>query len=443
MIDLRRIPQTPYPLPIVLEASWVNGLGIMRGLAKHGLQSLALDHKPTPVGFASRHSTGLTCPDPAQAPDDFGEFLLALGRALPQKGVLLITHDTYLAAIAQREKALAPYFHFTAPSWRVLQRVMDKKIQYETALAQGIAVPRSFFLDDTPPHQIDPAALTWPAILKARAGKSLSRAVGRQVIIVNSLDEVKLGYQAFGHLSLILQEIIPGDDDQLYTFGSCMARSGELLASFTGRKLRQRPAGFGTALAAESLALPELAEQGSRLLRALEFFGPSQVEFKRDPTDGRFKLMEINARFWKWHSLATACGANVAYATYCDATGWPFAPQLAREVHKVWLVSAYDLISTTRRIRRGSYSWRRWRQTTKFPWIDGLFSWRDPLPALQFVWNVLRLGLSHLRRRRKAAGQGRRLLALGSTVGITEAIARAEAAQADRGSSSTQRSLRQ
>jgi D-aspartate ligase len=413
-----------------MEASWANGLGIIRGLAEHRLHSLALDHSHAPLGFASRYATGMTCPDPGREPDAFGEFLLALGKALPQKGVLLITHDTYLTEVAKREHLLAPYFYFSFPSWSDLQQVMDKKVQCETALAEGIATPKTLFLDETPPDQIDADALAWPAILKGRSGKSLSRAVGRQVIIVHSLDEVKRAYQAFGELGLMLQEIIAGGDEQLVTFGSCLDRSGELLASFTGRKLRQHPAGFGTALAAESLDLPEVAEQSTRLLRALKFFGPSQVEFKLDPADGRFKLMEINARFWKWHNLATACGANVAYATYSDAIGRPCEPQIARNVHKVWIVSTYDLIMTSKRIRRGDYTLRRWLETTRIPWVDAILSWHDPAPGLQLFRKLRRDRAS--RRHRQTAEQGQQRQPQGLPVGVTEAIARPDAFSAER-----------
>ena len=48
------------------------------------------------------------------------------------------------------------------------------------------------------------------------------------------------------------------------------------------------------------------------------------MEFKRDPRDGGYKLMEINARHWLWHSLAAACGVNLSYVAYRDAIGDPF-----------------------------------------------------------------------------------------------------------------------
>lgn len=427
----QRIPETSYPLPVVLNVSGANGLGIIRGLAEYGLRSLALDCQPDAIGFASRHAMGMTCPDPHVEPDRFISFLAALGKRMQQKGVLLIAHDTYLAEVAKQASELSPYFHFTAAAWSVLQRVMDKKVQYETAEAQGVAVPRTFFLDDSPPDEIDPNALAWPAILKAQFGKSFSRAIGRQVIIVDSIQEVRAACDAFKGFSLMLQEIIPGGDDQLYSFGSCLGRSGEVLASVTGRKIRQHPAGFGTALVAENLPTCDLSDRSTRLLRAMDFFGPSQVEFKLDPQDGRFKLMEINARFWKWHSLATACGANVAYAAYRDACGDPIELQTSVETHRFWTMSLDDFVMTGRRVYLGKYPWRSWCKPYTSRWIDGISSWHDPLPGLSYVWRMFRLAVSRVRGSRHipaAAMQGQEI---GRPVGVEAAIARAENSQAE------------
>ena len=99
------------------------------------------------------------------------------------------------------------------------------------------------------------------------------------------------------------------------------------MGAFTGRKLRQFPPRFGTCQRGESLAAPEVYQQGLALLRALNFFGVSQVEFKRIGATGNLKLIEVNGRFWKWHSLATACGVNLAALVYQDLTGQKPQPQ--------------------------------------------------------------------------------------------------------------------
>ena len=49
-----------------------------------------------------------------------------------------------------------------------------------------------------------------------------------------------------------------------------------------------------------------------------------RVGTKRDTRDGKYRLMEVDARRWMWHSLGTACGVNLSLAAYYrDAIGEP------------------------------------------------------------------------------------------------------------------------
>ncbi len=119
----------------------------------------------------------------------------------------------------------------------------------------------------------------------------------------------------------MVQELIPGGDDELYTVGSYIAVDGTVLGLFSGRKLRQSPPGVGTCRVGEAVWVQDNVDAALRLLRAFEFHGVSQVEFKRDPRDGRYKLMEINPRLWLWHGLAAALGVDFARIAYLDLLG--------------------------------------------------------------------------------------------------------------------------
>ena len=46
-----------------------------------------------------------------------------------------------------------------------------------------------------------------------------------------------------------------------------------------------------------------------------------EAEFKKDPRDDFFKLLEINARSWRQNSLPTKCGINIALIAYLDSIG--------------------------------------------------------------------------------------------------------------------------
>ena len=147
----------------------------------------------------------------------------------------------------------------------------------------------------------------------------------RHILDVETPAELRRIYDKVDDLGvLMLQERIPGGEDELWTVGSYLDAESRPLAVFTGHKLRQYPHAGGSCLAGVSRWDAELADAGLRLLQELRFHGVSQVEFKRDPRDGRFCLMEVNARHWKWHGLAARCGVNLSLAAYRDAIGDPY-----------------------------------------------------------------------------------------------------------------------
>jgi predicted ATP-grasp superfamily ATP-dependent carboligase len=114
------------------------------------------------------------------------------------------------------------------------------------------------------------------------------------------------------------------------------------------------------------------------ILRELAFYGIAQVEWKRDPRDGRLKLIEVNPRLWQWHELSALSGANIATTAY------------------------EDLLGLRPRAVRSNGDGRRWAITlmsergfafTRLPYRDPVFSVSDPLPGVvhtvRFVVNPL------------------------------------------------------
>jgi predicted ATP-grasp superfamily ATP-dependent carboligase len=148
--------------------------------------------------------------------------------------------------------------------------------------------------------------------------------------------------------------------------------------------------------------MPEVADEGVRLLQEMDFHGVSHVEFKRDPRDGRFKLMEINARLYGTHSLAAACGVNLSAAAYYDAIGRPFHAPLQREGVR-WLAMNRDLVASPRQILHGDLSIGEWVATLRGVRVDGALSLDDPLPGVAVLLatanRVLRRSVQVVRQR--------------------------------------------
>ena len=367
---------------VVLHVAFANGLGVIRDLGRFGVPVLGLDPNPRAIGLRSRYSAGMVCPDPKDDEEALLTFLEDLGRRLPRKGVLFPTHDEYVWPISRAAARLEPYFHIPFSRWDAMQRLYDKRAQLEAAWKVGVDTPKTVFVDSHADLERGADQIGFPAIFKPVESLAFKTRFRRHVLEIQTRDELERVYeQVSDRGTLMLQEIVPGGDEELWTFGSYLDAQSRPLADFTGHKLRQHPVRFGHCRMAVSRWHEEVAAAGLRLLQELRYHGVSQVEFKRDPRDGRFCLMEVNARHWMWHSLAAASGVNLSLAAYRDAVGHPYVARRQVDGRK-WVVALTDLPDAQAEFRR--------RERKVLPWLssyagvvqDGVLSLRDPVPGL-------------------------------------------------------------
>lgn len=379
---------------MVLQASGPNALGIVRSLGREGVPVIACDHDPRALGLLSRYARPHRTADPLTEPERFVEDLADLGRALPARGVLFATHDEALSAIGPREERLAAWFARPWSPWETLAPILDKGHQHETARRIGFPVPATVEPRDDGDLAAAARELRFPVVLKPRNAPEFRRRFRAQLLEAADPEALREAWAKAAPYEPQISEVIPGGDDRLWTLGSYRDAEGRPLASFTGRKLRQWPPGFGTARAAESAWDPGLAKRGHALLDALGFHGISQVEVKRDPRDGRDHLIEVNARPWLWVGLATAVGVNLPYLCWLDAVGRTETRRSGHEDGRRWVLLTKHLVASAREVRRGEWTVRELARTLRPPVRDGVLDARDPRPALA-------LYARHLRRLRR------------------------------------------
>ena len=366
---------------LVFQVSWANGLDIIRDLSAEDIPLLALDANARALGLRSRLAAGMVCPDPAQDEEAFVSFLEDLGSRLPRKGVLFPTHDQYIWPISRHADRLEQWYLIPFSRWETMQRLHDKRAQMEAAWRVGVDTPKTVFVDSAEHLARGVEEIGFPCIFKPVESLAFKTRFRRHVLEIGSAEELREVYAKVDDCgTLMLQDIVPGGDEELYTLGSYLDAQSRPLAQFTGHKLRQHPPQFGHVSMAVSKWVPELAEAGLRLLHELGYHGVSQVEFKRDPRDGRYRLMEVNARHWMWHSLATACGVNLSLAAYRDAVGHPYISSHQVDGLK-WVVSLTDARDAFARWRKGDEKLWPWLKTYRGVRVDGLYSLRDPYPG--------------------------------------------------------------
>lgn len=382
---------------IVVGMSGSTGLAVVRALAPAGVACHAVHYDISTPAMATRLARRHAAPDWRADPGAFLESLVELAGELGlTEASLFVCHDAALgpvwaAAARLRAAGLRPAFSSTRP----LAELLDKRTQLEAATRAGVAAPWTRW---GAPADLAAAAgeCPFPAILKPAFSHLGVRALGAKALRCADADELRAALAAAPDVELLLQEYVPGGDDQLYTAGLFVGNGRHV--AFTGRKLKQHPPGLGIARLAEAVDEPGLVPGGVALLAALGYEGIAQVEYKRDGRDGSFRLMEVNFRPWTWLGLATACGVNLPLAAHRWALGETEPASAGRSTvpagprRWVWLVpeAAYILRDLRHGVRPRVAQWRGLC-------AEAFFARADPLPSRRAIGAALGPRLGPLR----------------------------------------------
>jgi D-aspartate ligase len=381
----------PRPPAVVLNLSR-NGLGVIRSLGAHGVPVIGADRHLDGPGAHSRYCRAIRCPDPNQEEQELVVFFQKLASRLNQKAVVFPTSDDYVRFLSKHRRMLKEQFLLALPPASVIDLVVDKRRTYEVAEQVGVPVPALGFAPDETSLTALAQEIPYPVLIKPVMSHTGRRPFAGKALQAESPSALMAHYRKLEGLwsSVLVQEMIPGSDQALWTFGAYLDANVRPLAIFCGRKLRQYPPYFGTCSLGECVWDLQVVRLGLRLLTGIGYVGPAQVEFKRDPRDGRLKLMEINARTWLWHTLATDGEVDLAYVAYLDLIGHQAARRVLGKPGTRWLSLIADASSARRYIRQGDLSWQAWLRSWHGVRKMDLLSLRDPLPFVTTLWRVIK-----------------------------------------------------
>jgi predicted ATP-grasp superfamily ATP-dependent carboligase len=96
---------------------------------------------------------------------------------------------------------------------------------------------------------------------------------------------------------------------------SVLAEKGEIAPAFQHRRLRQGKGGCSSYRISEPVD-PTLLDACAKICRATELTGVCMFEFRHDPRDGSWILIETNARFWGSIGLPLSLGVDFPLYLY-------------------------------------------------------------------------------------------------------------------------------
>ena len=389
------------PDVVVLDLS-PNGLAIARNLSRRGLRVVALDRGPNLARGRTRHALCRACPDPADDPASFVDFMIGLGRSFATPPVLYMAADDFVETVSRFRHRLAPYYRFLLPPHETVNALLDKRQTLALARRRGLPAPATWFAGpDLDSLETPLSALPYPCILKPARSYRFRRSLNRKAILVRNPAELRRTYQRIHAIApVMIQEFIPGGDDQIHQVGFLLDHYGRLLARFSGRKLLQYPPRFGSGALAVSETEPAALALATRIVEDLGLVGLCNVELKRDARDGSLKLMEVDPRLWLWHDLGRAAGVDLAYGYYRLLSGQPPEPAAGQRDGVKWVHELRAPASAWAALRSGERSWRRLLADFRGIRCTALFRLDDPLPLFRFA--LAQFGL----RRRGPGGDG-------------------------------------
>jgi len=225
-----------------------------------------------------------------------------------------------------------------------------------------------------------------------------SAGVGlRSTAVLGGREELARAQQACqrARARLLLQEYIPSAPAQDWFFHAyCDARSS-VRPAFTGRKERSYPAHAGLTSFGLSVDNPGLRRQATSLLERVGFRGICDLDFRCDPRDGQYKLLDFNPRLGaQFRLFRNTAGVDVALAAHQDLTGRA-VPDGAQVDGRRFLVENYDPIAAFGYRRRGELDLRSWLVSL---WRVDESAWFAPDDLAPFGLMCLRMGWRALTR---------------------------------------------
>jgi predicted ATP-grasp superfamily ATP-dependent carboligase len=354
------------------------GLGIARSLGRRGIGVAVADDEIS-VGVASRFIQR-RFPWPSSEAQQIES--LADNHGL-RGATIYPTRDETVALLAQRHERLRERFVLVTPPWEVTRWAYDKRLTYELAGRIGLACPGTHYPRGR--EEVEGLDLLFPVIIKPAIkdhfySQTLTKAweVTDRAELLDRYDEAM---RLIPGDEIMIQEVVPGGGETQVSFAALCA-DGDVLAWVTARRTRQHPMDYGhSSTFVETIDCAPIEEPSRELLAAMRYSGLVEVEYKHDTRDDRYKVLDVNARTWGWHTIGRRAGVDFPYLAWRLAHGEPVPRRQGRNGVR-WMRGVTDVPTALREIRGGRLTVGAYLRSFRAPLELSVLAVDDPLPSL-------------------------------------------------------------
>ena len=308
--------------------------------------------------------------------------------------VLFATGDEDMRVIAQNHALLASHFRVATASWDTTQWAYDKRLTYRRAAQLAIDCPRSFQASGL--ETVRQSQIQFPVVLKPARRDAINDFTRAKAWKADDRDALLSLYQRAASLvgsdAVIVQEWIPGNGEAHFSYAGLWDR-GRPVASLVARRARQYPVDFGRSSTFVETVEQEQVEALARcFLESLGYSGVVEIEFKYDRRDRRYKLLDVNGRFWTWAALGQLAGVDFPYLAWRQALGQDAScAHVKAKTGVAWMYASRDIMAAFAEISRGGLTAGDYLAGFRKELVFAGFAVDDPLPAFAelplLAWN--------------------------------------------------------
>jgi predicted ATP-grasp superfamily ATP-dependent carboligase len=308
---------------LVTGADQHQGLAVIRGLGRGGVDVIAAGPHGGSLGFHSRYATDrVVYRAPGLDAGGFVDDVIAAAQRTNADLVMPAVEST-LAALVERRVEVERVVPVAMPQTSTIMYALDKRAMLTLAGTVNIPVP-GWASGPTVDALMERARGMQPPFVVKPRGHGNDLAVPRdRDFKVRYAEDLDALYRILAPLSdqavkLLVQEYVPG-------IGRCAAvvcRRGRPVAMFAYEREREYPLSGGVSVVRRSIPLDaQLEAITTQLLKAVAWHGVAMVEYKYDRRERQYTLMEINGRFQASTALCIDAGVNLpllAMAVHLD-----------------------------------------------------------------------------------------------------------------------------
>lgn len=320
------MPTTKTPVPVLIGAD-LNCYNVARAFhEEYGVTSYAFGRYEIGATKASKFIKFVTVPS-MDTDETFMEVVNKFyeeNKSKDKAFFILGCTDDYANLVARNAQRLRPRFIVPYSSMDIMDSFISKELFYKACDKHGILYPdtKIFYKDsDYTLTSAENLGFDYPIIVKPANSvvywKHPFDGMNKVYVAENKerADEIIKTIFASGYDdSIILQDMIPGDDSRMYVLTAYCGKDKKVKMMCLGHVLLEEhtPKGRGNHAAIITEYNPELCEGFRKFLEDIGYVGFANFDIKYDVRDGSYRAFEINLRQGRSNFYVTASGENIA-----------------------------------------------------------------------------------------------------------------------------------